>query len=183
MGKIRSPTSPYSPNSTSPTSPFTPRGAQLKTKSKYAGSNNSSGSQSTGSDTLSVSNSSNTASKIAVMPIDDNMIDCVMEPLAWSRLPVVDHRHCIRKRNMSLHLWSVPVYKYRKGGPRFDPYATNFWKKFGTTRDRVLNPNKIKIESTTQKEKRSKKKHAKTKDDIVLNIEFPHFKFDVVAPL
>ena len=55
------------------------------------------------------------------------------EPSAWCRLLMIDHRHKLRGGYYSLHLWKVPVFKYEKGGPKVDPYATGFWKKYGTT--------------------------------------------------
>eukprot|EP01084_Bolivina_argentea_P240975 404653_1 len=87
------------------------------------------------------------------------------EPIAWSRFPMIDYKHRLRKGAYKLHLWTVPIFKKTKGGPKIDPYSTGNWKKFGSPRDCNLTRNN----------------HL---NSVILTVDFiVPYKFDVVAPI
>ena len=89
----------------------------------------------------------------------------VSEPIAWARLPMIDHKHCLKKGEQKLKLWTVPVFNKVKGGPKVDPYTTGNWKKFGSIRDCNLTK-KNKLNSVI----------------LTLNFIIP-YKFKIVAPI
>eukprot|EP01083_Nonionella_stella_P254590 874660_1 len=91
------------------------------------------------------------------------------EAIAWCRLPMVDHRHCLRKGRQTLHLWTVPLFEKVKGGPKIDPYTTGNWKKFGSMRHCNLKRKKSDTQSPSQ---------------VILSVDFMiNYTFDVVAPI
>ncbi len=46
------------------------------------------------------------------------------EPMAWCRLPMINHKHCLNKGILKLKMWTVEVFVKKKGEPKLDPYTT-----------------------------------------------------------
>ncbi|ETO17799.1 phosphatidylinositol-4,5-diphosphate 3-kinase [Reticulomyxa filosa] len=58
------------------------------------------------------------------------------ECLAWCRVPLIDHRHKLRRGKYLLTLWEIPAFERNKHGPKNDPYALRPYRYRGTNRDR-----------------------------------------------
>ncbi|ETO33863.1 phosphatidylinositol-4,5-bisphosphate 3-kinase catalytic subunit gamma isoform [Reticulomyxa filosa] len=56
--------------------------------------------------------------------------------LAWCRMPLVDHRHRLRRSKYLLNMWEIPSFKVEKDGPKTDPYAPRAFRYRGATRDK-----------------------------------------------